>query len=103
MKRLTSCTDGTARDCERPLMALFMKRPKLMTCYRKFSSKFGKRQVVIHPTQASRLDGWLPLPAAARSTDYAAARLILVRESAMSSESCKIRRDPVAPRPKHWF
>ncbi len=87
-----------SKDCARQLTALFMKSPKLTMFYRKFFSRFGKRQVVIQPKQASRSDGWSPSPAVERSTGCAAARLIRVRESAMSSESCKIRRARVATR-----
>src|SRR5436189_80440 len=64
--------DGTARDCEPQLMALFMKSPKLTMFYRKFFFRFGKRHIVIHPKQASRSDGWSPSPVVARLTGCAA-------------------------------
>src|SRR5438105_11069214 len=95
--------DGTARDCEPQLMALFMKSPKLTMFYRKFFFRFGKRHIVIHPKQASRSDGWSPSPVVARLTGCAGARLILVRESAMSSESCKARKLRDATRLDYLF
>src|SRR6266567_5188578 len=103
MTRSGSCTDATARDCERRSMALFTRRPKLMMFYKKFFFRFGRRRVVIHQRQASHLVGWLLSPAVARSTGCAGARLIVAPGTVMNNESCRIHKLRGAMLLRHSF
>src|SRR5262249_52428831 len=86
MKRLLSCMDGTAKDCEPPSMAWFMKRRRPTMCCRKFLYRSGKKPVVIHPRLANHSDGWSPSRGGVPSTGCDGDRLILVRETATKNE-----------------